>query len=169
MIGARVITFFLLAACAAISASAQSPRSDTESPACIPLERAADYAGKTVCISGKVTKVWISRSGAFVVEFYCVDTSIASSGQKPPCPFSAVVFKQDTDKTGDLRVLRGKTIELSGKIKNYKGKPEIVITSRAQIKTDAFIPALPAEFGADRQKPTNLGQFPSGSKRDRAW
>ncbi len=159
----------LLFVCITPFASAQSPKADSGQSACIPSQRAAEFIGKTTCVAGKVTSVGISHSGMFFIDFDCGGKNATASGTKASCPFTAVVFRRDTDRTGDLRVLRGKTIELRGKIKNYKGKPEIVITSREQIKTDAFIPALPAEFGADRQKPTNLGQFPSGSKRDRAW
>jgi DNA/RNA endonuclease YhcR with UshA esterase domain len=65
-------------------------------------------------------------------------------------------------------VLKGHTVEIRGKIKDYKGQPEIVITSREQIKSDALIPELPDEFGADRDDATNLGQYPR-SRRDRAW
>jgi hypothetical protein len=162
------LVLLLLLTCITPLAFAQSPKADKE-PACITSNRAAEFVGKTTCVTGKVTSVGISHSGMFFIDFDCAEKSASSTETKPACPFTAVVFTRDTDKTGDLRVLRGKVIELRGKIKNYKDKPEIVITSRKQITTDAFIPALPAEFGADRQKPTNLGQFPSGSKRDRAW
>jgi DNA/RNA endonuclease YhcR with UshA esterase domain len=83
------------------------------------------HVGEDVCVVGKVDKVYISKSGTVFFD-YCKDYST--------CPFTAVVFKSDAKKFGDFTIYNGKTIELKGLIKSYKGKPEIIINGPEQIK-----------------------------------
>jgi DNA/RNA endonuclease YhcR with UshA esterase domain len=147
---------FLLLSCSVPLIRAEEAK---EQP-CIKPEQAVEFMGKNVCVAGKVLNVGMSRAGTIFLNF-CED--------RYKCPFTAVAFARNADKVGDLRVLKGKAVEIRGRVKDYKGQPEIVINSREQIKTDAFIPKLPAEFGADRDDATNLGQFSGRSKRDRAW
>jgi len=52
----------------------------------------------------------------------------------PKNTFSGVVFEEKFNEVGDLEIYRNKNVELKGKITIYKGKPQIIITSKNQIK-----------------------------------
>ena len=52
----------------------------------------------------------------------------------PDNPFTAVVFANKFADFGDLTVYKNKTVEVKGKIKEYRGKPEIIMNSTSQIK-----------------------------------
>jgi hypothetical protein len=48
--------------------------------------------------------------------------------------FSAVIFKNSASKFGEIERLEGKTIEVTGKMKSYQGKPEIMLNGSSQLK-----------------------------------
>ena len=52
----------------------------------------------------------------------------------PDSPFSAVVFSRATNGFGDLSSLKGKDVEIEGTIKEYRGKPEIVLEKTNQLR-----------------------------------
>ncbi len=80
----------------------------------------------------KVT--WID-SGTHFLNF-CEDYRV--------CPFQVVIFRGDLKHIADVRQLQGKIIEIHGEIKNYDGRPEIVLKQASQLKGDAaHIPPLP--------------------------
>jgi len=45
-----------------------------------------------------------------------------------------VIFKDEFSKFGDLNRFRDKTVEVSGIISEYKGKPQIILKSPSQVK-----------------------------------
>jgi len=55
-------------------------------------------------------------------------------GIYPNNPFTAVIFKSDADKFPNIKSLEGKTIIVTGQIKLYRNKPEIILNSPNQIK-----------------------------------
>src|SRR5581483_7461273 len=84
------------------------------SGACLPFTEAPRHVGDSVCITGKVVEVSSSqRSGTHFLNF-CDDYR--------DCPFTVVVFSRDLEKVGDVRWLEGKTIEVHGRVKQYKGQ-----------------------------------------------
>ena len=63
-------------------------------------------------------------------------TFINMGGDYPGNPFTAVIM---FDKRGSFsykpeEYLKGKTICVTGTVKNYKGKPEIVVDGEGQVK-----------------------------------
>src|SRR5690242_11003985 len=52
----------------------------------------------------------------------------------PGQPFTAVIFARNTNHFGDLESLKGKKVEISGKITEYRRHPQIIITSTNQLK-----------------------------------
>ncbi len=52
----------------------------------------------------------------------------------PKNPFTAVIFPANTNKFTDVEKLKGKTVEISGKIAAYHERPQIVLTSTNQVK-----------------------------------
>lgn len=83
---------------------------------------AKDNIGKTLQVKGKVASVFISEKGNKFISF---------DGKSPNQTFTAAIFsKNDIDIS---RIKEGCTLTVYGEIKEYKGKPEIVIESSEQI------------------------------------
>jgi DNA/RNA endonuclease YhcR with UshA esterase domain len=51
----------------------------------------------------------------------------------PDSPFTCVIFPAATNQFGDLKALDGKSIEVTGKIKNYHDAPEMVLDHSNQL------------------------------------
>ena len=88
-------------------------------------EEAASHVGQTVTVEGTVTEIHTARSGS--------TTFIDMGGEYPNNTFTGVIFKSDMAAVGDVSGLAGKTVDITGTVRNYRGQPEIVITSRYQI------------------------------------
>ncbi len=111
---------------------------------CLPITEAPKKLGSTVCITGKVLSVKHSDSGAAWFLNFCEDYT--------NCPFSAVVFARDLRDVGDVRMLAGRTVEVHGKVLEYKGVPEIIIRDARQLKGEAAkLPPIPKEFDVERK------------------
>jgi DNA/RNA endonuclease YhcR with UshA esterase domain len=74
-------------------------------------------------VTGKVAQVTIRPT----VTFLNLDRS------HPDSPFTVVIFHGHSSFFGDANALKGKTIEIRGKIKNYNDKPEIALDSTNQL------------------------------------
>jgi hypothetical protein len=83
------------------------------------------YVGKEVTIKGVVTEVMVMKSG---LAYLNID------GKYPDNKFTALVFKRDAEPFGDLKVWEKKKVEITGKIDDYKGKPQMVLSKPDQIK-----------------------------------
>src|SRR5258708_17671537 len=94
------------------------------SDSCSSFTEAKKQIGKKQCVSGKVLSVSKSPGGMTFLDF-CEDYLA--------CPFTVVVFPEDLHRVGDLNQLIGKTIEVSGKIKDYDGRAEIVLLGTEQL------------------------------------
>ena len=92
--------------------------------ACVDFHEAGQHTGETVCISGRVLRVYTSRSESAFLDF-CPDYR--------DCPFSSVIFASDRTKFGDLSALNGREVEIQGRISVYNGRPEIVIRDPEQV------------------------------------
>jgi DNA/RNA endonuclease YhcR with UshA esterase domain len=119
---------------------------------CIPFDQASKEVGETVCVTGKVLKVSSSqRSGTQFLNF-CDDYKT--------CSFTIVVFARDLNDVGDVRALEGQTIEIHGKVKDYKGQAEIVLSDSRQLRgSTAKLPSLPKNFDVENQGKYSAGQF----------
>ena len=91
----------------------------------IPAKDAADYIGDTVTVVDTVSGVNLSKSGIY---FLNMGDQFANNA------FTAVIFKRDVSKFHDIKSLEGKVIEVTGRIKFYHGKVEIVVEERGQVK-----------------------------------
>lgn len=52
----------------------------------------------------------------------------------PKNTFSGVIFEDKFKEVGDLGIYKNQNVEIKGKITIYKDKPQIIITSKNQIK-----------------------------------
>jgi hypothetical protein len=129
----------------------------TLSAACLPYTEAPDHIGDTLCVAGKVVKVSQSPSGTWFLNF-CEDYR--------QCPFSVVVFASNLRDVGDVRQLEGKDIEIHGKVKQYNGRAEIVLSRLRQLRGEAAnIPPAPKEYDVQRHGSFSAGKFRHPQKR----
>jgi hypothetical protein len=91
----------------------------------ISAEDASEHDGSLATVEGFVREVHTARSGSA--------TFIDLDGVYPDSPFTAVIFESDSARVGDVSDLEGHMVDVTGKIRMYRGRPEIVIISRSQI------------------------------------
>lgn len=103
---------------AAAPALAQTP---TIAPAA-----AKDHVGEQVTIEGVVGEVHHAASGRA--------TFIDIGGRYPNNPFAAVIFEGDAAKFPNVDTLDGETVDVSGRIRLYRGAPEIILNDPGQIR-----------------------------------
>lgn len=129
-------------------------------PQKIGAQDAANYYDKEMIVTGRVAQVTVRPT----VTFLNLDKPF------PDSPFTVVVFPAKSDFKGDLKALDGKVIELKGKIRNYKDKPEIVLDYTNQLTVlgmtnlDIIVtppPSAkpPAEKPAPASEPTNFPEI----------
>ena len=90
-------------------------------------ETASSHLGETVTVKGAVADVHTARSGV---------TFIDIGGRYPHNAFTAVIFSEDAAKFPDVGALAGKVVEITGRIRLYKGKPEIILSAASQLKVE---------------------------------
>jgi hypothetical protein len=100
--------------------------SRSPSPGTIAPDQSGSHVGQTVTVEGTVSEVHTARSGSA--------TFIDVGGDYPNNSFTGVIFAGQMAAVGDLTDLAGKTVDINGTVRLYRGKPEIVIESRDQIK-----------------------------------
>lgn len=86
---------------------------------------AAQHVGSTATVEGVVSQVSISRKGTIFINF---------GGRYPNHVFYGVIFKGNAGRFPNAQTLEGHTVAISGTIKSYEGKPEIIISSPSQIE-----------------------------------
>jgi hypothetical protein len=89
----------------------------------IDAKDAKAHVGETATVTGKVSRVTVSKKG---------DIFIDIGGVKPNAPFVAVCFG-GAIPADDLRKYVGKNIAVTGLIKDYNGQAEIVLDSVGQV------------------------------------
>ncbi len=137
------------------------PAADTNAPAGagdaalvkIGALQATNYYDQMMIVTGKVAQVTIRPS----VTFLNLDQPY------PGSPFAIVIIHGKSNYYGDVDALRGKSIEIRGKITNYHDKPEIVLNSSNQLTVLDFTnaasstsaPAIPPPAKAPAASSTN--------------
>ncbi|MHB8337937.1 MAG: hypothetical protein ACYDEE_11030 [Ignavibacteriaceae bacterium] len=81
--------------------------------------------GENETVIGIDSQVYHSRGGKCFLDI---------DGDYPDNTFTAVIFKSDVKKFKDIDKYEGKEIQVKGKIKEYNGKPEIILKSKSQIE-----------------------------------
>jgi DNA/RNA endonuclease YhcR with UshA esterase domain len=84
------------------------------------------HIGQVVTVEGVVGEVHHAQSGKV--------TFIDIGGRYPNNAFAGVIFKSDFNKFPNVESLTGKTVEITGRIKEYQGKAEIILDDPAQLK-----------------------------------
>lgn len=124
---------------------------------CIPFEQAKQHLGETRCVSGKVLKVGQSQGGTLFLDF-CRNYR--------QCPFTVVVFRSKLRDVGDVRQLEGKDVEVTGKIKLWGTRAEIILEHVRQLRGEAAkIPPLPKTYDVENRGRFSAGEFSKPKKK----
>jgi len=139
------------------------PAADTNAPANagdaalvkIGALEATSHYDQMMIVTGKVAQVTIRPS----VTFLNLDQPY------PDSPFAIVIIHGKSSYFGDANALKGKSIEIRGKITNYHDKPEIVLNSTNQLTVLDFTnaaspgsaPSMPPPVKAPSSSPSTNG------------
>jgi DNA/RNA endonuclease YhcR with UshA esterase domain len=106
-------------------AAVETRAEDTNAvPPTIASAQATNWIGKQVVVTGVVAQV-SSRPGLTFLNF---------DKRYPDSPFTAIIRARYTNDFENVSSLRGKTVSVTGRMKDYNGKPEIELTSKSQLK-----------------------------------
>ena len=137
-----ILIFAVRLSAAETNAPARS-KTKTSVPMKISAGEADKHFDEEMIVTGKVVSVTIRPK----VTFLNIDKPFPNS------PFTVVIFHGHSSYFGDANDLKGKAIEIRGKIKDYNGKPEIALDDTNQLtvfeppaaaKVPANAPAAPA-------------------------
>ena len=79
-------------------------------------------AASTATVEGVVKEVHVARSGVTFVD-------IGGAGRE----FVAVIWPEDSAKFPNVASLYGQTVKISGTLRTYRGRPEIILRGAEQI------------------------------------
>jgi DNA/RNA endonuclease YhcR with UshA esterase domain len=125
----KVFSLIVLATATVLN-PAQADDTNSIVPAKIGAIAASKHVGENMIVTGKVVEVAVRPK---VVILYFEQPSTNSL-------FTGVIFTRYTNLFGDLSSLKDKSVEVKGMIKNYQGKPEIILTSTNQLTISAAQP-----------------------------
>ena len=106
----------------ATSSSAVVP-SDRSKSARISAAEAKDHYNESLVVTGRVAQVTFRPTIAYLN----LDKAY------PDTPFAIAIFSAATNQFGDLSRLKGKAVEVQGKVVEYRGRAEIVIDNTNQL------------------------------------
>lgn len=95
----------------------------------VPLDSVTNYEGKTITVCSKVQSTYLTKGEK--------KTTYINFGKPyPNTTFTVVIFEADAAKFKNTPSVffKDKNVCITGKVKIYKGKPEIIVTSEEQIK-----------------------------------
>ncbi|MGD0258687.1 MAG: hypothetical protein ABSD29_02555 [Verrucomicrobiota bacterium] len=119
-------SFALLAAALCLTAAAtQSRAAETNTiPLTVGTAQASAYIGKEVTVTGVVAQVSV-RPNLTYLNF---------DKRYPSNLFTAIIRSQSTNEFENLSALKGKSVSVKGLVTNYRGKPEMELTNKLQLK-----------------------------------
>ena len=94
----------------------------------VPLDSVQFYEGKTITVCSKVQSTFLTKGEK--------KTTYINFGQPyPNTTFTAVIFEGDLPnfKYTPSEYLKDKNVCITGKVKIYKGKPEMIVNKEDQI------------------------------------
>jgi DNA/RNA endonuclease YhcR with UshA esterase domain len=87
--------------------------------------QAAAHVGERVVVEGKVVAVYTSQMGTTFLNFGAV---------YPHQDFSAVIFAANSLAFPSIQNVQGKRVEVTGVVRLYRGKPEVILQSAGQLR-----------------------------------
>ncbi|MBU6299067.1 MAG: nucleotide-binding protein [Alphaproteobacteria bacterium] len=88
---------------------------------------AGAHTGQTVTVEGVVSEVHTAASSG--------TTFIDLGGRYPNNAFTAVIFPDSARAFPNVGMLNSKTVDVTGPIRLYEGKPEIILKAAGQLKS----------------------------------
>jgi hypothetical protein len=85
---------------------------------------AGDHIGQKAAVIGYVADVHITKKVAY----------LNFDNKYPKHTFTGVIFARSFSVFDDIHQYEGKTVQLTGEISEYKGKPQIILENKNQIK-----------------------------------
>ena len=95
----------------------------------VPLDSVINYEGKTITVCSKVQSTYVTKGDKKT-------TYINFGNPYPNTTFTVVIFEGDLPnfKNTPSVYLKDKNVCITGKVKIYKGKPEMIVNKEEQIK-----------------------------------
>lgn len=90
----------------------------------IPDSAAGSHVGQNATVQGTISNVHVSAKGTVFINF---------GRPYPNQDFTAVIFASSVAGFGDVNRLQGRHAQVSGQITMWKGKPEMILRSPAQL------------------------------------
>jgi DNA/RNA endonuclease YhcR with UshA esterase domain len=119
-----IIAALSLAAVIAFAQETKTEKTDKSAPLKkIGALEATNFFNKTMIVTGKVARVSIRPKIVYVD----IDKAY------PDSPFNGIIFPSATNQFPGLKELKGKDVELTGKIAEYQGKPQIILSKSNQL------------------------------------
>ncbi len=116
----------------------------TNIPVKISALAAADHYDQIMTVTGVVAQVSVRPSIVF----------INLDQPYPDSPFVAIIHSSATNQFTDLRRLKGRSVEITGKVLNYRDHPEIVLEKSTQLRVaGGSLPATPPPPAAPHPAP----------------
>ena len=121
---AAFILPFLFSGFCVCAAEEPATNAAPAAPLTLSAVEAKDHIGTNAVVTGTV------------VEVYHGSRTVNLNFEKPfpKQPFSAVIFSEKTNLFPEVDKLQGKSVELTGKITEYRDRPQIILTSTNQLK-----------------------------------
>jgi hypothetical protein len=96
-----------------------------QNPPVITPDEAAKHIGESVVVRGKISQIVLSVN---------LTTHINFGGVYPNHVFTVAIYKDKQTLFAGVRDYDGKVVQVQGVVHLYRGKPEIMLTERAQIR-----------------------------------
>jgi len=126
----------------------------TNAPAIIGAREADKHYDQLLTVTGTVAQVSIRSAIVF----------INLDQPYPDSPFVAIIHSSDTNQFNDPRTLMGRSVAITGKVQNYRDRPEIVLEKPAQITVSGGWPtATKAPATPPVAVPPPPATFPKGT------
>jgi DNA/RNA endonuclease YhcR with UshA esterase domain len=107
-----------------LSVPAFAQDAKTNSPARIPAGEAREHLNSDAVVTGRIVEV--NKAERLV--------RLNFDHPFPKQTLTAVIFANRTNQFSGLDQLKGKTVEVTGKITEFRNRPEIILTSTNQLK-----------------------------------
>ena len=97
----------------------------------VPLDSVINYQGKTITVCSKVQSTYVTKGDKKT-------TYLNFGNPYPNTTFTVVIFEGDLPnfKNTPSEYLKDKNVCITGKVKIYKGKPEMIVNKEEQIKIE---------------------------------
>jgi len=97
----------------------------------VPLDSVKFYEGRTITVCSKVQSTYVTKGDKKT-------TYINFGNPYPNTTFTVVIFEGDLPnfKNTPSVYLKDKNVCITGKVKIYKGKPEMIVNKEEQLKVE---------------------------------